>query len=60
MRKALITALFLLYVTSLVQAEERIAWYATWPEAVAAAKSQGRPILLMAAAVQCHGVSGVW
>lgn len=60
MRKVLFTALLILFATSLCQAEEKIAWYATWPEAVAAAKSQGRPILLMAAAVQCHGVSGVW
>ena len=37
-----------------------IAWYGTWERGLAAAKSTGRPILLISAAPQCHGVSGLW
>ena len=43
-------------------AKERtaIAWYGTWKGALAEAQRSGRPILLLAAAPQCHGISGVW
>jgi len=37
-----------------------IAWYATWKDGTDEAKRSGRPILLIAAAPQCHGVSGLW
>lgn len=49
-------------VGSGVAAAERtaIAWYGTWKGALAEAERSGRPILLLAAAPQCHGISGVW
>ena len=37
-----------------------IAWYTTWESAQAEAKRSGRPIMFVAAATQCHGVSGVF
>jgi len=37
-----------------------IAWYTTWETAQAEAKRSGRPIMFVAAATQCHGVSGVF
>jgi hypothetical protein len=49
-------------VGSGVAAAERtaIAWYGTWKGARAEAERSGRPILLLSAAPQCHGISGVW
>ena len=43
-------------------AAERTAvpWYGTWKGALAEAERSGRPILLLAATPQCHGISGVW
>lgn len=40
--------------------EPGIAWYTTWESALAEAKRSGRPIIFVAAATQCHGVSGVF
>lgn len=40
--------------------EPGIAWYTTWETARAEAKRSGRPIMFVAAATQCHGVSGVF
>ena len=37
-----------------------IAWYTTWETGMAEAKRSGRPIMFMAAATQCSGVSGVY
>ncbi|MBM84074.1 MAG: hypothetical protein CMJ78_26270 [Planctomycetaceae bacterium] len=37
-----------------------IAWYTTWELAEAEAKRSGRPIMFVAAATQCRGVSGVF
>jgi hypothetical protein len=37
-----------------------IAWYGTWERGLRVAKATNRPILLIAAAPQCHGVSGLW
>ncbi|MDF1838861.1 MAG: hypothetical protein P1V35_13405 [Planctomycetota bacterium] len=37
-----------------------IAWFGTWKEGLAEAKRTNRPILLMSAAPQCHGVPGMW
>ncbi|MBL8727051.1 MAG: hypothetical protein JNM25_01380 [Planctomycetes bacterium] len=37
-----------------------IAWFGTWQQGLAEARRTGRPILLMAATPQCHGVPGVW
>ena len=49
-------------VGSGVPARDRtlIAWYGTWEGAKAEAARSGRPILLLAAAPQCHNISGVW
>ena len=40
--------------------EPGIVWYTTWETAQAEAKRSGRPIMFVAAATQCHGVSGVF
>jgi hypothetical protein len=40
--------------------EPGIHWYTTWESAAAEAKRSGRPIMFVAAATQCHGVSGVF
>ena len=37
-----------------------IQWYTTWETAEAEAKRSGRAIMFVAAATQCHGVSGVF
>ncbi len=37
-----------------------IQWFGTWDGAKAEAKRTGKPILLLAAAPQCHGISGIW
>ena len=38
----------------------KIAWFGTLQSGLAEAKRSGRPILLISAAPQCLGVSGVW
>ena len=38
----------------------QIAWHGTWAAGLAEARRTGRPILLVAAAPHCHGVSGIW
>ena len=40
--------------------EAGIHWYTTWESAEAEAKRSGRAIMFVAAATQCHGVSGVF
>jgi hypothetical protein len=40
--------------------EPGIAWYTTWESAEAEAKRSGRPIMFVAAATQCNGISGVF
>jgi hypothetical protein len=47
-------------VSKLDLGEPGIAWYTTWETAQAEAKRSGRPIMFVAAATQCHGVSGVF
>ena len=37
-----------------------IDWYSTWDTGLAEAKRSGRPIMFVAAATQCSGVSGVF
>ena len=37
-----------------------VQWFGTWEGAKAEAKRTGKPILLLSAAPQCHGISGVW
>ena len=37
-----------------------IAWFATWESGLREAQRTGKPILLVAAAPHCAGVSGVW
>jgi len=43
-----------------VPTEAGIAWFGTWKSGLAEAERTGRPILLMSAAPQCHGVPGMW
>ena len=43
-----------------VPQEPGIAWFGTWAGGLAEAERTGRPILLMSAAPQCHGVPGMW
>lgn len=40
--------------------EPGIAWYTTWETAKAEAARSHRPIMFVAAATQCRGVSGVF
>ena len=37
-----------------------VAWYGTWEQGLRVAGASGRPILLVSAAPQCHGVPGLW
>lgn len=39
---------------------EGIGWIPTWKQAIAEASKAHKPILLVAAAPQCAGVSGLW
>lgn len=39
---------------------EGIAWYATLESGLNEAKRTGKPILFLAAAPHCGGVSGIW
>jgi uncharacterized protein YyaL (SSP411 family) len=38
----------------------KIAWYGTLQDGLQEAKRSQRPVLLVAGAPHCHGVSGVW
>ncbi len=38
----------------------RIAWYGVLEDGLAEAKRTGKPIMLLSAAPQCAGVSGMW
>ena len=40
--------------------EPGIAWYTTWKTAEQEAERSGRPIMFVAAATQCNGISGVF
>lgn len=46
--------------SSLDIGEPGIAWYTTWDTAYAEAQRSGRPIMFVAAATQCRGISGVF
>jgi anti-sigma factor RsiW len=37
-----------------------VAWFATWESGLREAQRTGKPILLVAAAPSCAGVSGIW
>jgi hypothetical protein len=37
-----------------------IVWFGTVKAGVAEARRTNRPILLMSAVPECHGVSGIW
>jgi hypothetical protein len=67
LRSSVVGAVVALAGLASVRAEEKdktssygIAWYATWERALRVAKETGRPIMLLAAAPQCHGISGLW
>ena len=47
-------------VTVSVNYPAGVAWWGTWDGALAEAKRTGKPILLLSAAPQCHGVPGIW
>lgn len=51
---------FWMALTLLATAQTEIAWYSDWEQGLRAAKASGKPILLMSAAPQCKGISGVW
>ena len=57
---AVVSAFSLAAVADEPDARSGIAWYGTWERGLRVAKSTGRPILLISAAPQCHGVSGLW
>lgn len=40
--------------------EPGIAWYTTWETGESEAKRSNRPIMFVAAATQCRGISGVF
>lgn len=40
--------------------EPGIAWFGSWDAGLAEARRTGRPILIMSATPQCHGVPGMW
>jgi len=46
--------------TTMAQPAAGIAWYATLDSGLREAKRTGKPILLIAAAPHCAGVSGIW
>ncbi|MGE4619111.1 MAG: hypothetical protein AAEJ04_04800 [Planctomycetota bacterium] len=37
-----------------------VAWWGTWEGALAEGQRTEKPILLLSAAPQCHGVPGIW
>ncbi len=37
-----------------------VQWFGTWDGAKAEAERTGKPIFLLSAAPQCHGISGIW
>ncbi len=49
-----------LALTLVAAAQTEISWYSDWRQGLAAARASGKPILLMSAAPQCKGVSGIW
>ena len=62
-RLPLVAALVLLSLASGADAETdtgSIQWFGRWTDAKAEAARSGKPILLVAAAPHCRGISGVW
>lgn len=51
---------FLWILTAGARAQAGIVWYGTWEQGYRAAQASGKPIMLLAAAPQCKGVSGIW
>jgi hypothetical protein len=52
--------LFCLSMQPSLAESEGIGWIPTWKQAIAEAAKSHKPILLVAAAPACSGVSGVW
>lgn len=52
--------MLVLALAAALQQSGGIAWVPTWEQAAAEAERTGRPILLVSAAPQCHGISGLW
>lgn len=55
-----LTFLFGLSAQPSLAESEGIGWIPTWKQAIAEASKSHKPILLVAAAPACSGVSGVW
>lgn len=53
-------ALLLIAFSNATLAEEKIAWYGNLADGLRVARQTGKPILLISAAVQCRGVSGIY
>jgi hypothetical protein len=52
--------LLLLALCTQATSDEKIAWYGNLEDGLRAARLTGRPILLISAAIQCKGVSGIY
>ena len=50
----------MLTLSSASTADEKIAWYGNLRDGLNAARATGKPIMLVSAAVQCKGVSGIY
>ena len=55
-----VLALIVLTLSSASPADEKIAWYCNLRDGLNAARATGKPIMLVSAAVQCKGVSGIY
>ena len=55
-----VLALIVLTISSASTADEKIAWYGNLCDGLNAARATGKPIMLVSAAVQCKGVSGIY
>lgn len=55
-----VLALIVLTLSSASTADDKIAWYGNLRDGLNAARATGKPIMLVSAAVQCKGVSGIY
>ena len=55
-----VLALIVLTLSSASTADEKIAWSGHLRDGLNAAPATGKPIMLVSAAVQCKGVSGIY
>ncbi|MBZ0184777.1 MAG: thioredoxin family protein [Candidatus Obscuribacterales bacterium] len=57
---ALLFLVALMMPVSSLAASVGIGWIPTWDQGLAEARRTHKPILVVSAAPQCHGVSGIW